>query len=514
MTNQRKIILAYLEERFEPAEYVLVDFYIDDGRTGTTEDTRPAFLRMVADIDSGAVNCVICKTLSRAFRNYADQGRFLEQYLPARRCRFIAIGSPHVDTFTDPGCVQNLEIPISGLMNDRFAARTSADVRRTLDTKRRRGEFIGAFPPYGYRKSPEDKNKLLVDEEAAQVVRDIFHWFVREGMSKGGIARRLNALGVPNPSAYKRSQGLPFHTPSAPGNDGLWSPTTVSRILRDVLYTGVLRQGRQRVVSYKVHTRMAVPESQWFLAAGAVAPVVSRELFQAAQALQERSVRAAPRRDDVYPFSGLLICGDCGKAMHRRCAKGHVYYACRTFTDKSRQRCGKHTLREDAAALAVLTVLQRLMELSGGLEDIADQLRGAAGERTEPSWFCTQLLRRERDLAQAAERLDGLYDDWKGGVISREQYLRLRERYEARSVLLRQQIQRLREEEAAAGGPPSPDLAAFLRQHSIHRLSRGLLVELVQAIYVHQGGALEVVFRFQDPYRQILDQAGGEPPAR
>jgi len=144
VVNQKKILSDYLEHSFV-GEYEIVDSYVDDGLTGT-DDTRESFMRMIQDIESGKVNCVVCKTLSRAFRNYADQGYYLEYYFPQKNVRFISTGDPKVDTYTNPEAITGLEVPISGLMNDRFAAKTSSDVRRTFDHKRRAGEFIGAFP--------------------------------------------------------------------------------------------------------------------------------------------------------------------------------------------------------------------------------------------------------------------------------------------------------------------------------------------------------------------------------
>ena len=141
VANQRKILLDYLEQDF-PGRWTLVDIFVDDGLTGT-DDSRAGFQDMIRQVKDGRVDCVICKTLSRAFRNYADQGYFLEEFFPRYRTRFISLGSPRVDSFLDPEAVQmGLEIPINGILNDRYAARTSADVRRTLDMKRRRGEFI------------------------------------------------------------------------------------------------------------------------------------------------------------------------------------------------------------------------------------------------------------------------------------------------------------------------------------------------------------------------------------
>lgn len=192
--NQRKILLDYLEHEFQ-GQWELAGIYVDDGLTGT-DDSRESFQRMIGDMKAGKLNCIVCKTLSRAFRNYADQGYFLEEVFPRYRTRFISLGSPRVDSFLDPEAVQmGLEIPINGILNDRYAAKTSADVRRTLDMKRRRGEFIGSFAPYGYDKDPADRNTLIPDPEAAAVVARVFEWYVQGG-GKGDHRQPAQRLGA------------------------------------------------------------------------------------------------------------------------------------------------------------------------------------------------------------------------------------------------------------------------------------------------------------------------------
>ena len=261
--NQKKILEEYLRQYFE-GQYAIIDFYIDDGLSGT-DDSRESFMRMVQDIEAGKVNCVVCKTLSRAFRNYSDQGYYLEYYFPQKNVRFVSTGDPKIDTFTNPEAITGLEVPITGLMNDRFAAKTSSDVRRTFNTKRRNGEFIGAFPPYGYLKNPQDKNHLIPDEAIVPIKKQIYGWIVHDGMSLNGTAHRLNEMGVPNPSAYKHSLGWGFRHPQAAKSDGLWTGSTVRRVLLDRVNLGHMVQGKQRVVSYKVHDRVPVPEEEWFV---------------------------------------------------------------------------------------------------------------------------------------------------------------------------------------------------------------------------------------------------------
>ena len=255
VVNQNKILDDEIPAFFEDGLYEVIDTYIDDGTSGTTDLERRDFQRMIGDMKSGRINCIIVKNLSRAFRNSANQGHFLEEFIPLYNTRFISLYQPRIDTFLDPEVVHSLEVSITGFMNEQYAYKTSADVRRTFRHKRENGEFIGAFAPYGYSKDPADKNALVIDEDAAQTIRDIFTWFITDGMSKAGIAKRLNELGVPNPTAYKRSKGFRYENPHATQNDGLWNPTTITRMLQDPVYIGVMRQGKQRVISYKVHKR-------------------------------------------------------------------------------------------------------------------------------------------------------------------------------------------------------------------------------------------------------------------
>ena len=331
--NQRDLIHAYIDR--DPELHLVMEGY-DDGYTGTSFD-RPHVREMLEAVKSGKVNCVVVKDLSRFGREYIESGQYIEKLFPALGVRFIAINDNYDTAHLDSS--SSLMLPFKNLMNDSYCRDTSIKIRSHLDVKRRNGEFIGSFAVYGYAKDPENKNALVIDEDAAQVVRDIFNWFLSEGMSKAGIARRLNGYGIPNPAAYKRSRGFRYENPHCKYNDGLWSPTTVSRILQDPLYIGVMRQGRQKVISYKVHKRAAVPESEWFIVENAVPAVIDRECFQAAQTLHRRDTRAAPGKGAVYLFSGLIRCADCKKSMSRHTARGIVYYQCRTHRDKSKAKC-------------------------------------------------------------------------------------------------------------------------------------------------------------------------------
>lgn len=513
VVNQNLILDDEIPNFFVDARYAVVDTYIDDGTSGTSDLERKDFQRMVQDIRIGRINCIIVKNLSRAFRNSANQGHFLEEFIPLYHTRFISLYEPRIDTFLNPEMVHSLEVGIVGFMNEQYAYKTSTDVRRTLRYKRERGEFIGAFAPYGYAKDPENRNRLLVDDEAAQVVRDIFDWFVGQGMSKAGISKRLNELGVPNPTAYKRAHGLHYENPHAAQNDGLWSQSTVSRILQDPLYIGTMRQGRQKVISYKVHKRASVPEQDWFVVEGIVPPIIGPDTFALAQALHRRDTRTAPGQRQLYLFAGLLRCAECKKGMTRRTSKGYVYYACRTYVEKSKQHCVKNTIRADVLEQVVLAAIQKQIAQVASLPDVIAEIENAPVLYSPSQRICRLLAQRKKEYEKLACLQDTLYTDWRSGEISREQYHRMKQKFEAQSLQLQETLCSLERERAAlAHGKEAADpyLTAFLTYHNIQSLHRGLLVELVDGINIHADGQIEIIFQFQDPLRRILELAEGK----
>ena len=194
-TNQRKIIEDHITEFNDGDEYMIVDEYVDDGISGTTDDERDDFQRMLSDIKCGRINCVIVKDLARSFRNYSDQGYYLDDWFPRYNVRFISLFHQSLDSYKDPQNMRSIAVPIQGVLNENHCAETSDKVREVFDMKRRNGEHIGSFAAYGYIKDTNDKNALVIDEQAAAVVREIFSMFL-DGMSKNAIVRYLNDHGI------------------------------------------------------------------------------------------------------------------------------------------------------------------------------------------------------------------------------------------------------------------------------------------------------------------------------
>lgn len=504
--EQQKMLEEYVETHFQE-EYTVVDVYMDDGLTGT-DDFRDNFQRMMEDVEAGKVNCIIVKTLSRAFRNYADQGRYLEQIFPRKGVRFIAIGNPFVDSFKDPDAIQSgMEIPINGLMNDRYAAKTSLDVRRTFDAKRRRGEFIGAFAPYGYIKNLDDKNSLLIDEEAAQVVRNIFSWFVNDGMSKTAIAKKLNELGIPNPTTYKcKIQKFKYQNGKAQKNDGLWCGTLILRTLTNEVYIGNMVQGRNRVISYKVHNSIKVPKDEWYIVPDTHEAIIDKETFSKAQLLHSRDTRTAPNKTHVCLFSGYLRCADCQKTMRRKASKNFVYYSCRTKIDKG--FCSNHTIREDKLTQAVLEAIQVQINLVESLVDTLNIVNQNPAVKKQSIRLNGILKIREEELRKLLTAVDSLYLDWKNGDITKDDYLRMKANFDANVDRLKEMISAVKDEiNTMAKGVNSDDayLTTFIKHKNIKTLERGIIVELIDTIYVHESGQITIKFSFADELKRVVD---------
>ena len=506
IASQRELLTEFVDTQ---TDMTAPRLYTDDGCTGTDFD-RPDFQRMLVDLRAGIINCVIVKDLSRFGRNYVGVGEYLEHVFPLLNVRFISV-SDNVDSYLDPRSVNNLVVPFKNILNDEYARDISNKVRASLDLKRRQGKFIGSFASYGYRKDPNDHSRLLIDEAAAAVVRDIFNWFIG-GTSVLGIAKKLNAMGIPNPSAYKRQQGMNYCHPASDKLDGLWPDSSVRRILRNPLYTGTMVQGKNRMKSYKLHISETVPEDEWITVEQTHEAIILGELFDKAQALFARDTRTAPTRKQVYLFSGFLRCADCGKAMNRKQISqpygSYHYYICSTFKKQHSGACTKHTIRSDRLEQAVLETLRSQIALAVEMDELIAEINrsGARSRSADHPQAERAQLTAERERIEQMKL--SLYPDWKAGDISREEYHQLKEQFEQQQARLDTRIASLqtRIDEAQNGVDETNSfLSQFVKYRNLQTLTREIVVELIDMIYVHEGGKITIKFKFSDAYAAAKD---------
>ncbi|MBQ9042803.1 MAG: recombinase family protein [Eggerthellaceae bacterium] len=291
IASQRKLIDDWAAER---SGVQIVARYSDDGWSGATFD-RPGFQQMIADAQAGRFDTIVVKDLSRFGRSYLDCGSWIERELPRLGVRLYSIADDF-DSMQSWDYNMALLLPIKNLMNEMLVITTSEKVRTSLAAKRRRGEFVSNFAPYGYVKDPADPHRLRIDPEAADVVRRIFDWRL-EGRSAREIARMLNARGIPCPTLYRQAHGSSYQNCFCGEESVRWHAKTVLRILRNEVYTGALAQGKTRRPNWRLHMGMPVPRDQWQRTERAHEAVVSRDDFEAVAQLLSKGTYA----DDKGP---------------------------------------------------------------------------------------------------------------------------------------------------------------------------------------------------------------------
>lgn len=504
--NQRRLLEQYhqshLDEFYDGSEQ---DVYVDDGKTGTDTD-REDFQRLLSDVYSGRINCVIVKDLSRLSRNYTDAGNLIENLFVRLNVRFISLAEG-VDSYRNPDSISNIIVPITNVMNDQYCYQTSKKIRQVFDMKRRNGEFIGSYAPYGYVKDPKDKHALLVDPEAAEVVKSIFSMFL-SGMNKRGITYYLNDHGTLCPTAYKQQQGLKYNAPNAQGNP-MWSTITIDTILKNRVYVGDMVQGRQRVKSYKIHIQERVPEEEWFIVENTHEAIIDRETFEKVQSLLKRDTRTAPKEKQLYLFSGFLKCADCGRAMSRIASKGiYVYYQCGTYKSLSKKACTMHSIKSDRLEAGVLFAIRQQVHLAVTYSELVARINAAPLKKSKSKRLEDSIAAKEKELAKIMRYKQALYQDWKDGEITRNDYRHMSEDYEQQAEALNNILRTLTEErEQLENGmdAESPFLTAFLKYQNIEKLTREILGELIDHIKVYEGGNISVKFKYADEFRRIAE---------
>ena len=309
--TQQMIIAQFLERNPDIQTY---DTYIDNGTSGTTFH-RPAFQKMLSNIEAGFVNCVIVKDLSRLGRNTIDTGYYIEQYFRLRNIRFIAVNE-NFDTFAPEDAHAGIIIPLRNMINEAYAL----DIGRKIKAQQRQamkdGKFIGGRTPYGYLKAPDDRHQLIIDPDAAPVVRKMFQW-ASEGAGLNTIVVRLNDAGYLPPSHHKKTQGIITHE-NLLGN-GTWNTRTVTKILHARVYTGDLVQGRTKVVD---HQQVEASEMEWTVVHGTHEAIISHELFESVQRILNETAQQSKERD-IHAYTpnilkGKIFCAHCGKSLHRQ----------------------------------------------------------------------------------------------------------------------------------------------------------------------------------------------------
>jgi len=353
ISTQRTILKQYCNEK----GFIVIDEYCDDGYSGTNFD-RPAFQRMIDDIYAKKINLVVTKDLSRFGRNYIEQGFYIENVFQKNNVRYIAVHD-NVDTLKGD---EDFMLPIRNVINSMFSKETSRKIRSAANAKAREGQHIPSRPPYGYKISPEDKHKLIIDEEAAEVVRKIFK-MASEGSGAFQIAKKLSVSGIVTPMVYF-VQKNPDYYENPIDNNKLWWTSTVQSILSDIVYIGSIVWGRTRTVAVGSNKIMFRPEEEWVVAENAHEPIITKELWDLVQEKLRSRKRAVKEYGKPHIFAGIIRCMDCGKVMRfnnrKTVSKNIGEFNCRTNAEFGREYCTTHYITYDNVSKTVISSIRGL----------------------------------------------------------------------------------------------------------------------------------------------------------
>ena len=513
LQNQKVLLRDFIQGQ---ADLRLVELCEDNGETGTNFQ-RAGFERMMELIRAGKANCIVVKDLSRFGRDHIEAGNYLENVFPYIGVRFISISDGYDSA--DATTSDRLMVALKNLGNQIYSMDISRKSGSVLREKINRGEFIGAYAAYGYIKDPADRHHIVIDPEAAQVVREIYRRKL-EGASDVSIVRWLNESVIPSPCCYRHQKGIlvdkRFETPRP------WTVTTVKSILRCQVYTGDLVQGRRRSEFYAGKADRMLPREEWAVVKNTHEPIISREDFEAVQAIQngvrERYRACLGKYDHLGKseniLKGLVFCGDCGKPMVRYKQVSHgksvsYYYMCPNYAallDKS--GCSYKFLREDILMDTLTEVISAEVRQTVDAETLAERL--SSKNRGQVENLTAELKRLNGELARAEAAKKAAMEDYLSGLLTSEEYERLKGACAGEMERLKELISVRRAEQKRQVETLSwdnPWLKAFNGLDIGGGLTSDLAHSLIQRVTVHEHGRVEVTLQYRDEKEQLLTSA-------
>ena len=503
ISSQRNMIRSFVRKQDNMEIY---DIYVDDGWSGANFD-RPEFKRMMKDIEAGNVDCVIVKDLSRLGRDYIEAGRLIQKTFPAFSVRFIAL-TDHFDSLTADYNETSLVVPVKNFVNDSYSRDISGKVRSHQKVKRENGDFIGAFAVYGYKKSEDNRNLLVPDDYAADIVRKIFAWKI-EGYSNLAIAELLDDLGILSPMEYKKLHGEKFRTGFVTGVKTKWSAVAVKRILSNENYTGTLVQGKEEKVNYKVKKSVMKPEEEWTKVQEAHEAIISMEDFEIVQDLLKIDTRAVAGEKKSHMYAGILFCGDCMEPMIRRVnrykGKETVSFICSTKNKCG--ECSRHTISESDLNHLVLTGLRQQVSLFLNKSKVLNAIERMEINFEEVAAFDKEIERLHCEQDKYLTLRAGLYEDLKKQIITEEDFKNFREIYEQRYQELQQAIHNQEEtikKLFKAGVTAGINLERMKNVMQITELDRVTLISFVKRILVYEDKRVYLELRYKELFSKVV----------
>jgi DNA invertase Pin-like site-specific DNA recombinase len=513
LENQIYLIKQFAEKR--PFLNVC-GVYSDFCETGTNFD-RPGFTEMMDEVKAGQINCIIVKDLSRFGRNYIETGNFLEKIFPYLGVRFISINDNY-DTANPYNNSETLAIALKSLIHDIYAKDISRKVSAAIEIKQKKGEFIGSRAPYGYIKSPDNKHKLIIDEEAAVIVRNIFKWKL-EGIGYKQIILNLTDLGIAPPNKYSYLKGFSKNRKYA--EQTLWVIPTIISILKNPVYIGCLARGKIKTrLSQGLSPRKTSPD-EWIIIHDTHEPIINKAIFDKVQVrlkginreYHEKLGKSKYYTNPENIFLRLIRCVDCGKNLIRKKTdngNGEIFYTycCPTHTSYSERVCTKKSIGEKILMKSVFGHIQNEIKLFIRTEDIVKKLQNSKREKSRVKTLKEQIAELKRDIQKKSNRLDALYGDYADEILSKDEYLFAKAKYTEELRLFKLKLDELTEQERLYSKSFISDnkwINALSKWQSESQLSHKMLTELVDHIEISEYNKIEVFFKHKDGYAKLQE---------
>lgn len=503
ISNQKSLLMDFVNNN---EDLNIVSIRIDDGYSGKDFE-RPAFKELMEDIRNRKVDCIVVKDFSRFGRDFIEVGKFLEEIFPFMNVRFISVNDNY-DSFKNKDSSDNLIVPFKNLINDSYLRDISLKVKSSLNSKRKRGEYVGVSPVYGYLKDSNNKNKIIVDEIAANVVRDIFKYRL-EGLSINKIANKLNKDGILSPMEYKKSLGIIVSTSFKRKEKALWTAKAIYRILQNPIYIGTLEQRKTTKPNFKINKYVKVPKEEQIIIENNHQPIIGKELFQNIQRLMKLDTRISPYKETVYLLSGYLYCGECGCNLiyknNGTKEKPYYYYLC--INSKNNKKCLGASVRVDNLEEIVFLDIKRHIQTIVNIDSILNTIDFSSYTLKEINKIKEQIKLQKEEIHKNKLFKLKVYEDFKNNIITNEEYIQFNMSYTSKIDKGNKALDKFENEilELEKGAKKNQQFLQYFKKYeNIQCLTRELVVNLIEQIKVFKNKDIEIHYRYKNEYYSLL----------
>lgn len=509
--NQLQLLKDYVSEH---SELTVFDIYSDDDISGT-DFIRPEFSRMMNDLRDGKIDCIIVKDLSRLGRNYLESGEYIEMVFPFFRCRFISV----TDRFDTKYQQADISVQLKNMANEMYAKDISRKICSTMRTIQDQGKFAGSRAPYGYRLDPADKHHLIIDEETAPIVKQLFE-LLAEGNTVHFVATTMNANGIPSPGRllYERGIASTDHF-----KNSKWYMQTVRRILQDEIYLGWMVSGKFRSTYHSTGKKgsQPVPREEWIVTKGTHEPIVTEELFNK---VQEYFVRMKEEHGQtaVYNskskkasiFKGHLRCGECGQAMFLRNKHSHgkvtAWYYCALHENYNSSYCVKKAVKKQDVEDIALKLIRTQIKLFTDAREMIIALNKKESSKTKHRIYSDQIRNVKKQIEKYLSLKASLYEDFANGVLSQSDYISMGQEYAQKADELRIFLAELEKEaqKYSQTYAMNGSWAQIIEQYqNAETLTEEMIDAFIDEMILYNNGHVEVKFRFKDELDEVIHLA-------